>query len=233
MKPLPLLLLNALVTTGIVVAYDQIRGDPVQAPQARQTSAAGSSDLEARVAALEASERPMLQAAPRGDLDARLAALEARMDSDPSPVPADEPASEPLPVPQPRPGVTLESEEDMSPEAVAKFKKIINQVKRDERAKRIRKRTDKALARVGLELDESTRNKLARAYADFDRRRDEVWTEVKQGVAEGAGDADWAVIISDTQARLAGEFSERITDIVPATDADDVARALFPPSGSK
>ncbi len=230
MKPLPLLLLNALVSVCIVIAYDQIRGDPVQAPGSEQVSVGDTSDLEKRIGVLESARRPLLESAP-ADMTARFREIDERIDSM-MPRPGSKEAA-PTPIPTSRPGMIIENEDEMSQESVAEFKRIINQVKREERTKRIRKRTDKALASLELALDESTRQKLARAYADFEQRRDEVWREVKRDVADGAGDADWAVVISDTQARLAGEFRDRIVDFVPPGDAGEVATALFPASGSK
>lgn len=231
MKPLPLILLNALVTLCIVVAHGQIRGDPATPPTADEASTTDSSSIEARLAALEVDQRPMLETTGPTNFAQRLKALEARLNDDTAP--ADLGGKEPREVPRPRPGMIIEREDQVSPESVAEFKKIIHQVKREERTKKIRKRTDKALASLLIDLDESTRQKLAEAYGDFEPRRNEVWAEVKQEVADGAGDADWARVIADTQSRLAGEFRERIVNFVPAGDADDVATQLFPISGSK
>jgi hypothetical protein len=236
MKPLPLILLNALITLGVVFAYDQLRGAPQQAPADNELAGSASAvpgiaDLEQRIAALESARRPMLASTGPADLLKRLEALEAQKDQEPQQ--PGTPHAAPAKVPTPRPGISITDEKEMSPEALAEFRRIIDQVKREERTKRIRKRTDGVLAKLELDLDEATRQKLAQAYGDFEQRRDEVWTEVKQEAADGARDADWAVIISETQARLAGEFRARIVAFVPDRGAGEVASALFPPSGSK
>lgn len=170
MKPLPLILLNALLTLGVVFAYDQFRGASPQEPAGNEPaghelagSASALSGLEQRIAALEDARRPMLASTGPANLRKRLEALEAhRAQGTQQP---GTPDTAPAPVPTPRPGISIDDEKEIAPEALAEFRKIISQVKREERTRRIRKRTDGALAKLDLDLDEASRQKLAEAYA--------------------------------------------------------------------
>ena len=232
MKLLPILLLNVAVVGGGLFAYDQLRTEePAPAePEAPQTVELG--DLEARVKALEAQPAPPLQAEgldPRvakqlEALASRIEALEKREPTETPVVDGNEPQGESTPKPMPS---GEEPKGEPTKEEVARFKKLQSAAYRERRLQRIAKRVKSRLASLDLSLTPEQQKQLVAAYADFEPRRDEIWTEVKQNTPDTTPREDWGQIITDTNARIQREFTERITPFIPAADAETISEGLL------
>jgi len=225
-KLLPILLLNVVVAGAAVLIYDQVRAADV--PEARDVDLVGldTSRLEARLAALEAREKPMLQATgadPRSsaklsELERRLLALESARDS--KPVAEDEDA------PRATVPIAWAPGEEPSPEDVMRFRKLQKASHQVIRRKRNAQRVNGVVKKLGLSLSERQQEQLVDAYVAFEPRRNEIWTEAKSGAAAEGGAANWEQIIADTNERLQREFSEQISDFLPRTDAETLGTAL-------
>lgn len=226
MKLLPILVLNVVVAGGAILVYDQLRtNDP--APVATSPARTPEVSIESRLTALERGQPTLLKTDgidPR--VAARLAALEQRMQERPAAAPASEDGSEAdAEAPLPRPG--LSTPDGTSPEEVARFRKLQRAARAADRALKMRKRIDKTLAKLDLDLTQAQRTKLAATFTDFQTRRNEVWGEVKTNGAAQGSNADWGTIIADTNALLRRELSERVDDYLPRDDAERVSAALL------
>lgn len=228
MKPLPLVLLNVVVAAAAILIYDQVRAPEPKPAGASLTSGLDPS-VEARLAALERGRPALLKTDgidPR--VAKRLDALEQQMRerpaAAPSPVAAtDDEAEQPDPLARPK----LAPGDKASPEDIERFRKLQKAARAAEKAQRMRKRVDLALAKLDLDLTEQQRSKLAATFAGFQSRRDEIWREVKTSAATQGGDVDWRTIIADTNATLRSELSDRVDDFLPRADAERVSGALL------
>lgn len=230
MKTLPLLLMNAAIAAAAILIYDQVRSDDGPAHIAGPAQTVDLSAIEKRIAMLESAQRPALRAEGKGPIDAsQIEALESRVDSleqhakdeyveAPGAAPSD---AEPVAV-----GGTAPTAEEVS-----RFRKVAAKAKALDRVKKVRGFLKKALDKIGVDLTDDQQTKLAAVMADFRERRDEIWTEVKQSVAESGVDPDWPRVIEDTNARIQREFTERVSEALPNADAETIAGALT--SGGK
>lgn len=228
MKLLPVLLLNIVVAGAAVVVYDQVRS--TDAPQGGDldTATVDTSALEARLAALESREQPMLQAEgsdPRAlarleAFERRLRALETRSPASREQDPEEEdpqPARE-LPI--------MAAEGDPTPEEVSRFRKLQKASHRQVRRQKVSRRLAAVVDKLGISLTEDQQEQLVDAYADFEPRRSEMWQEAKSTAAAEGEDADWDRVIRETSSRIRRAFVDEIDDFIPSADAESIAGAL-------
>ena len=237
MKPAQVLLLNLVVVVVALVIYDQVRGGAPGASQERSSAARsrGLDDaaVEERLASLEAGRRESVALADPHLLD-RLDALEAAVQG--------AAASDGLPAGE----QTLLSEEVMesdlpssqataelpSPMEIRRFRDLQEAVRREDSIKRNKARVDGTLSKLPFRLTKRQRTKIHYAFAAFEPRVDEIWTEVKaqaQATIAAGGEVSRAEIVPKTMAVIQQEFAQTLAGIVdrPA-DADAIATALMP-----
>ena len=225
MKLLPVLLMNVAIVGVALFAYEQLRQDP--APPQDVSASNDTAALLARIEALEARGRPLLRAhGPDPAVAKRLEALEAAIGmldvtSEPTPD-SDRPAK------TPRRGV---DPYEPTPDAIARFRKLREAVQREDRLLKSRKRIDRTLDKLALNLNDQQRERIRAAHETFESRVREIWTEVKReatATLEDGGTIDSGDLVRNTQARIQEEFAASLTDIVSQTDAEAIAAALHP-----
>jgi hypothetical protein len=237
MKPARILLINlAAVVVGLVV-YDQLRGgvsSKERAPVVR-SSVADPAVLEQRIEALEAERAPMPAAV---QIDARilerLEALEAAVSgstASEAPPAAERASGETRPA-QERGPASPSTASDPSAEDIRGFRELREAVRREDSIKRNRTWVDGALDKLPLRLTKKQRQRVHAAFAAFEPRVDEIWTEVKTQAREtiaAGGEVDRGEIVASTTATVQQEFAKTLTDVVdhPA-DAEAIAAALMP-----
>ena len=222
MKLLPVLLLSLVTSAAAVVVYDQIRGRSEAPEGAAPTESDDWRELEARLAALEAREEPVLVGSGEEassderilELERRLAALETKAGIATAGRPRDEATTD---------GDLFDKKDGV---ALERFRELRDAARREDRRQRVAKRIDKALADLPLSLTPRQREKLLEAYEAFGPRRDAIWTEAKTRGAEAGVDVDWSAIITATSGRIEREFAERIETFLPYADATQVSAAL-------
>ena len=232
MKLWPILLLNVAVVSGGIFAYDQLRTEEPAPAEPEAPATVDFGDLEARLEALESQPSPALQAEgldPRvakrlEALALRIEALETRKAIEAAV--ADEPAPDVGSKPKPMPSGE-EPKGEPTKEEVERFKKLQSAAHRARRIERIAKRVKSRLASLDVSLTPEQQKKLVAAYADFEPRRDEIWVEVKTNTPDTTPREDWGQIITDTNARIQREFTERITPFIPQADAEAISEGLL------
>ena len=232
MKILPMLLLNLVLVGGALGVYDRMRSEPVPALQAIE----GDSDtagFEARLQALEAERRPVLQSAgtdPR--LTERLAVVEAalagRVTMDDRP--GDEPDLAGRAPSQDAVQPPLASADEPTANEIRRFRRLAEAVRREVNIEKNAARVDKALDKLSLNLSKRQRRKVAESFTAFQPRINQIWGEAKdrarQTVKEG-GAVSRAEVVETTTALIQQEFVATLTDSVSSADAESIARALL------
>ncbi|MEE8104669.1 MAG: hypothetical protein V3T86_03945, partial [Planctomycetota bacterium] len=226
MKLFQILLLNVVTVALALLIYDSMQDDAPAASQVRSSSERSADlpaiDLEPRLRALEAQSL----AAPE-DLDLgfeeRLAALEEALQGADAPEPRSEDGEPIEPRATVKPGQPTEVE-------INRFRLVRDAVHREDRAKKVQAKVDGALKKLSIPLTERQRKRIHVAFADFQPRVDEIWTEVKtqaRATAAAGGQVNRGEIVTSTMVRISTEFAGKLTDVVPnATDAQAVADAL-------
>ncbi len=228
-----------VATIGVALAvYDALRAE-APAPRERAGRVPDTTDLERRIGALEVARGAAPQAAGDAQLRARLAELEKIVLGTPGTDP--EPAAA-APAPDARdprdasaPAWAAGADDEPGPAAIQRFRKLQEAVRREDAVLKNRARVDRALDKLPLRLTDAQRAGVHAAYAAFEPRVDEIWTEVKtevQRTVEAGGKVDRGEIVAATTAVLQREFAGTIVEVVdhPA-DAEAIAAALMP--GSK
>ncbi len=232
MKYIPFLLINlATVAIGIAI-YDHYRDSDQDTPTTN--AHVNESDLrgvEKRLAALEAEQTPMLHAPDSlPGIKKRLLALESKLHqakNEPS-VATSESNSTAASSPS---GQPFASRFEPTAEDVRRFRQLQEAVKRDERVQRHRARVNKTLDKLGLNLSIKQREDVAQKLADFGKRSNEIWDEVKsqaRETMESGGTIDKMELMNTTYATLRTEFAVSLEGIVPVADAESIAAALMP-----
>ena len=94
-------------------------------------------------------------------------------------------------------------------------------------------RLRKALAAAGLEhLSDDQFTEIQAAHEEFQPRVQEIWTEVKmqaEEIAAAGGTVDGRELRTTTAQQISTEFAEVLTHILPVSDAEAVASAVFAP----
>lgn len=223
MKLAQVLLINVAMVAVALVVYDQLR--PEASVPARERAAPRGTDaaaLEQRLSALEARRHPSSPALARPD--------------EPEPAAGEPPITEPAPEkPRPTGGESRASAaapDVVTAEEIRRFRRVREAVRREDAVARNKAWVDRALDKLSVRLTAKQRAKIHVAYAAFEPRVKEIWTEVKeeaQKTIAAGGDVDRATIVTSTTARIQQEFARTITDVVdhPA-DAEAVAKALMP-----
>ena len=230
MKLVQIVLINLATVAVALVVYDQLQSD-ASGPSARrlqQSRVNDTADLEQRLQALEAEFRRV----PRAEgTDARVMPDEAaREHAAPGALPKPEQTQdEARPIERESP---LASREEPSAKEVRKFRQLREAVRREDRVKKNKARVDGALKKLAINLTQSQRARIHTAFAAFEPRVGEIWTEVKtqaqQTIAAG-GDVDRGEIVTSTTAIIQQEFAATLTGIVNhQADAEAIATALMP-----
>lgn len=224
MKWIPALLLNVVVAGGAILVYDQLRA-PVPATTASdETSVDTPTDLEARLAALEAKGRPLLEARGAGAaVEDRLARLEQEMQALAERLgetPAIAPGKTPGSAPTKTFGVPTKEE-------IEHYRKIRDAANFDRVLKRSETRVDAVTKAREIRLSDQQREAVIEAHARFQARESDIWREAKQS-GRAQGEPDWATIIPETDARVRREMRERLEQVVDAGTAEALATGLYP-----
>lgn len=237
MKLVQVFFLNIVIVVVALVVYDQVRGGAPNASQERSATSRSRAvedvALEERLALLEAGRRESAALADPHLFD-RLEALEAAVQG--------AAAADGLPAgeqtPESRAGMESDSPSSQataelpSPMEIRRFRDLQEAVRREDSIKRNKARVDGALSKLPFRLTKRQRTKIHYAFAAFEPRVDEIWTEVKaqaQATIAAGGEVSRAEIVPKTMAVIQQEFAQTLTGIVdrPA-DADAIATALMP-----
>ncbi len=115
---------------------------------------------------------------------------------------------------------------------VRKFRTLQEAVRREDRVRANRKRIEGALDKLPLNLTKRQRARIHTAFAAFEPRVTEIWTEVKiqaRATVEAGGEIDRGEIVASTTEVIQTEFAATLTDIVDhQSDAEAIAQALMP-----
>ncbi|MHC4820545.1 MAG: hypothetical protein ACYTDX_02345 [Planctomycetota bacterium] len=224
MKTPAVLLLNvALVAMGLA-AYHVLHSHPAPTEAPRSDT----SDLEARLAAMEArvSDLQRAQADPAplpADHGDRVDAMEERLQALESDVMQNrERASA-----RSAEGADANSSERLAEEVdVGRFRKLAEKVRREDMAKKVSAHVKKVVAKLDLSLTEDQNDQVARAFQEFAPRRNELWAEAKARGAEMGEAVDWTSIIRETNEVVNREFSDILSEYIAPADAALVSEAL-------
>lgn len=220
--------LNLVTVVLALLAYDALRAPPeaivVGGDEPAEVAPEKDDDhLERRVDALEQGHKRVPRTAPTDPaLLARLDALEAKLDDRPEPRAA---TAEPENPPTVDPVVP----DEPTAAEIQWFRDLQAAVKRDDAVKRNRARLDKMLDGLPVNLTDAERDAVHEAYAAFQPRVNEIWTEVKieaEQVAKSGGTIDRRTLVEDTQQVIAAELTEVLGEVVSATDAATISNAL-------
>lgn len=231
MKALPLLLLNvAMVASGIVV-YDQVVRRPDAPARAVESPRVDVDALEQRLEALETDREPALRGPDLNPLIfERLDTLEEALRAETAVAPPAAKASGEAAPGSYDPGAVEAMQPDPAPEEVARWRRVRDAVQRQDKIDRNRERLNRALNKLSINLTPRQRDKIHVAYAAFEPRVREIWTEAKSAaqatIAEG-GQVDRATVVSETTSLVQQEFAETLTGIVHHADAEAVAEAML------
>ena len=233
MKLLPILVLNLVTVAGALVVYDQLRGEPEQAAPDLELAAPDITEIEGRLAALEAARRPQLQAAgadPR--LLERLSVLEsaARL----STATAGPSREEPTPTanaPSTAAGdAPAAAEDEPSAEEIRRFRRLRKAVQFEEAMEKTRARVHTALGRLSLNLSKRQRGKIHAAFTRFQPEIDRIWIDVKaqaRATQKAGGTPNRGEIVASTTALIQQEFVKTINGVVASADAEAIAEGLL------
>ena len=220
MKLGPVLLLNLVVVIGALLIYDQLRGDDPK-PERTRTRVENDGSLEQRVGALEAARHEVVTE------------TSAPEESTAGQAPVDGPAAPEELSPKESAlralGATPAAPSRLE---IQRFRQLRAAVEREDRIERNRERVDGALDKLPFRLTTRQRERIHGAFADFEPRIDEIWTEAKeearQTVAAG-GKVDRQRIVTTVGEIIQKAFAETIAGVVdrPA-DAEIVAETLLP-----
>lgn len=225
MKPIPAVLVNLAVVGVALFAYDHVRDEPGAGHVAPEPPDIGA--LIRRIETLEAQGRPLLRAPDavptlheRLDaLESAVALLDATAGSASEPIPASKDAS-----------VRVRAQDDEpTPEAIERFRKLRDAARRADRREKSRARIDKMLDTLALNLSDEQRERIHDAQVAFEPRVRQIWTEAKQEatqILENGGTIDSGDVVRDTQVRIRDEFASSLTSIVSQADAEAIAQAL-------
>ena len=235
MKLVHVLLINLATVAVVLVVYDQLRSDASDSSQERASRPRGidTAALDARLKMLEAERGAALSTA--GDdsgIFERIAALEAVLGQRPETGAA--PAMDRLPDET----APVDPRASMAPagvptaDDVRRFRTLQEAVRREDRVKANKKRIEGALDKLPLNLTKRQRARIHTAYAAFEPRVTEIWTEVKiqaRATVEAGGEIDRGEIVASTTEVIQTEFAATLTDIVDhQSDAEAIAQALMP-----
>lgn len=216
MKLLAVFLLDVLVVAVALFVYDQLRGEPAASNAPAFNARASLATLEERIEALEAAPPPSL---PDPGTDPRvLDRLRALEEASTAPAPAGGGMEGMEPDP-----------EEIGPESVRAFRLLREKVRREESARRNRVWIQGVLDELRLNLTDEQCSQIVAAYAAFEPRRDEVWTEAKSRAQEtitAGGRVDRKALVEETTAVIQHEFAEALEGIVHPADAESVAEAM-------
>ena len=239
MKLVQVLLLNIATVAIALVAYDQLRSEANGPTRERaRPHVPDTAVLEQRLQTLEA-ERPLARAAAGtgARVFERLDELEAAVWGGYAAGNAGQPAAEPAPdETNPTEGETPAAPGAFSdiPGAreIRRFRQLREAVRREDSVKRNKARVDRALDKLSVRLTERQRARVHVAFAAFEPRVKEIWTDVKtqaqQTIAAG-GEVDRGEIVATTTATIQQEFAQTLTDVVDHhADAEAVAKTLLP-----
>jgi len=228
MKLLPIILFNVVTVTVALVAYDTLRSEPQPEPAEVDTSA-----LEERIAAVE-NARPRNRRTTSTDpvVLERLAALEqavaapmAALEGEATNDATDEVSPRRFDGPELSAPIGV-----LSAAEIQRFRRLHEAVRREDAAIKNKARIDAALDNLPFRLTDGQRNEIHTAYAVFEPRVREIWTEAKleaqQTIADG-GAVDRGEIVANTTAVIEGEFAATLSDVVPVGDAHTVAAAVL------
>lgn len=228
MKLPAVIALNLVTVLLALLAYDALRAPPetivVGGEEPAEVAPVKDDDhLERRVDALEQGHKRVPRTVPTDPaLLARLDALEAQL-ADRSEARAATVGAESPPTIDP-----VVPDEPTAAE-IQWFRDLQAAVKRDDLVKRNRARIDKVLDGLPVNLTDAERDAVHEAYAAFQPRVNEIWTEVKmeaEQVAKSGGTIDRRTIVEDTQQVIAAELTEVLGEVVQATDAATISNAL-------
>ncbi|MHC4819591.1 MAG: hypothetical protein ACYTF8_16220 [Planctomycetota bacterium] len=234
MKLVQVLLINVATVAVALVVYDQLRTE-ASGPSRERTGprVADTAALDQRLAALEAERHPSLRA--EGGTDARvferLDELEAAVWGGYAAAAGDPTAKETTPTDGAKSPPVAVSDAPSARE-ILRFRQVREAVRREDSVQRNKARVDRALDKLSVRLTNGQRARIHVAFAAFEPRVKEIWTDVKtqaqQTIAAG-GEVDRGEIVTSTTATIQQEFAKTITEIVdhPA-DAEAVAKTLMP-----
>ena len=235
MKLIHVLLLNVVTVAVALVVYDQLSSESPGSPQERASRPSGidTAALDARLQALEAERVVLSTAGDNSGIFKRLAALEAALGQSPGTDAA--PAMDRLPdktTPADDPPGSMASAGVPSADDVRRFRQLQEAVRREDRVRANKKRIEGALDKLPLNLTKRQRARIHTAYAAFEPRVTEIWTEVKiqaRATIEAGGEVDRGEIVASTTEVIQTEFAATLTDIVDhQSDAEAIAQALMP-----
>ena len=240
MKLLPVLLLNVLTVGAGIVIYDQVKSGDARSGDDYQMLGGESGDLESRVAALERRSRdnaPMLQSDGGANLAARIDELEKRLEKAPTVVVNE--AVEDAPRTAASTGSPLPAMADIdepTAEDVAKYRKLQEAARQQERMERERQRIEDTLARLEIDLSDNQKDKLATAYTDFQQRRQEVFRSAMTKAREArdaGGEANWGEVMTEARNTVQEEFTVKISSFIPDADAQKISESLNSRGGGR
>ena len=237
MKLVQVLLINLATVAAALVVYDQLRTEGSGPSRGRASPrVTDTAALEGRLSALEAERHPSLRAEAGTDARVfeRLDELEAAVWGGYAAATGGLPATNPTPD-ETRP--TDPPPSAASPDVptavdIRRFRQLREAVRREDSVKRNKARVDRALDKLSVRLTKRQRARIHVAFAAFEPRVKEIWTDVKdqaQKTIAAGGDVDRGEIVTSTTATIQQEFATTLTGIVdhPA-DAEAVAKTLMP-----
>ncbi|MHC4411287.1 MAG: hypothetical protein ACYS0F_20070, partial [Planctomycetota bacterium] len=209
MKLPAVLLLNLVTVVLALVIYDQVRDESSSGAQDRasRTRADGSADVERRLLALETR----VGSSPDSKLAIfeRLNALETAREEQ-APRADGAPLIEATAIERAAPAATQKpSEAD-----VDRFLQLRDAARRRDSIKKNWDRIEKALGRVSLNLTPKQRTQVHAAYAEFQPRVNQIWTEVKQearATIEAGGEIDREGIYTSAMNQIQQEFAASLS----------------------
>ena len=226
MKLLPALLLNLVVAGGAVLVYDQVRSPDAPTASGLEDGAE-TSDLEARLAALESSKPVALRTDGASEsMLRRIEALESRLAELGRAPTSSEPAAD-NEAPERRQPV---ASGDPSEDELERFRRLQKAARQQDRRDKQVQRIDNLLAKAGVRLSAKQRDRVIAAQEAFSPRFSAIWTEAKSNAGDGR-DVDWTTLIRETNQTIQREFSTQLGAFLPQADADAVSAALYPDRG--
>lgn len=239
MRLVQILLINLATVAVALVVYDQLRTEASGPSRERAGSRVpDTATLERRIQVLEAERHPSLRADAGTDARViqRLEELEAAVWGGYTAATAGPPAKAPTPdetraTDGERPAPVASVDVPGAAE-IRRFRQLREAVRREDSVKRNQARVDRALDKLSVRLTSKQRAGIHVAFAAFEPRVKEIWTEVKtqaqKTIADG-GDVDRGEIVTTTTATIQQEFARTLTDIVDhQADAEAVAKILMP-----
>ncbi len=221
MKILPILLINLVVTGGALVIYDQMQGDKPGGTYDMGADGVDLSDIEARIASIEArgDNAPGLATAGGEAILRRLEALEAGNGSSTADGSeggmrtADAPAGSGAP----SSGSYTAAEGDVSEEEINRFRKVMDAANEQRRLEREREQLANLLERLEISMDDKQQEKYLAARRDRQTKMRDVFRNLRRG--EGVDREQMMEQINEGRAKVNEEFAVVINKFLPSGDA--------------